>query len=314
MSFLDAIAITLPLFALILLGWALVRYLHWPQSVAEALGRYVFGIAIPAMLLNLTSDLARLPPLDPRVLVAYFGACLVAFGVLRVGGQRFLGQDGVVASVFGTATIYGNIVLMGLPLAGSVLGEPGLATATPILAMNSIVLWGLATVSVEWARGAGFSFAGLASVGRGFFSNPLIVAMLTGLALSAVGLSLPKPVRATLVLLQQSAAPLALVTMGMGLAAYRISSGIKGALLMSTAKLLLLPMLAWGFARALGLSPIDTQAVVLLASVPMGVNSFLISRRFGALEGAVSTAMLVSTLASAALAPLLIVVLRRLES
>lgn len=313
MSFLDAFAITLPLFALILLGWALVRCLHWPQSVAEALGRYVFGIAIPAMLLNLTSDLARLPPLDPRVLVAYFGACLLGFALLRVGGQRLLGQDGVAASVFGTATLYGNIVLLGLPLAGAVLGEAGLATATPILALNSIVLWGLATISVESARGAGFSLAGLAAVGRGFFSNPLIIAMLTGLVISATGWTLPKAIRSTLSLLQQSAIPLALVTMGMGLAAYRIASGLRGAALMSTVKLVLLPLLAWGLARTMDLSVVDAQTVVLLASVPMGVNSFLIARRFGALEGAVSTAMLVSTVASAALTPVLIVLLRHLE-
>ena len=106
---------------------------------------------------------------------------------------------------------------------------------------------------------------------------------------------------------------LALVTMGMGLAAYRISSGLREALVMSVAKLLMLPLLAWSLARLLGLSTLDGQTVVLLASVPMGVNSYLISRRFGALEGPVSTAMLVSTLASAGLTPLLIVVLRRLE-
>jgi predicted permease len=313
LSILDAIAITAPLFALILLGWGLVRHARWPQAVAEALGRYVFGIAVPAMLLNLTSDLARLPPLDPRVLVAYFGACLLAFGALRFGGQRLFDYDGVAASVFGSATTYGNIVLLGLPLAGTVLGEPGLATATPILALNSIALWGLATISVEWARGAGFSLAGLAAVGRGFLGNPLIIAMLAGLAISLTGWQLPKPVRATLVLLQQSAVPLALVTMGMGLAAYRISSGLREALVMSVAKLLMLPLLAWSLARLLGLSTLDGQTVVLLASVPMGVNSYLISRRFGALEGPVSTAMLVSTLASAGLTPLLIVVLRRLE-
>ncbi len=313
MSFADAIGITLPLFALILLGWALVRFLHWPPSIAEALGRYVFGIAIPAMLLNLTSDLARLPPLDPRVLVAYFGACVIGFCLLRLAGQRLLRQDGVAASVFSTATLYGNIVLLGLPLTSAVLGEAGLATATPILALNSIVLWGVATTSVEWSRGAGFSLARLAAVGRGFFSNPLIVAMLLGLVVSGLGLTLPRPVRSTLALLQQSATPLALVTMGMGLAAYRIVSGLRGALLMSAVKLGLLPLIAWLLARALDLSTIDGQAVVLLASVPMGVNSYLISRRFGALEGVVSTAMLVSTLASAALTPLLIVLLRSLE-
>ena len=69
MSFTQALGTTFPLFSLILLGFGLVRWLHWPQSIGDALGRFVFTVALPALLLNLTSQLASLPPLDPRVLL-----------------------------------------------------------------------------------------------------------------------------------------------------------------------------------------------------------------------------------------------------
>ncbi len=310
MSFTEALGITFPLFALILLGFSLVRYLHWPEAVGDALGRFVFTIALPALLLNLTSNLSNLPPLDPRVLLAYFGGYLVAFVVLRLVGPRLLGYEPVAASVFGTSAIYGNIVLLGLPLINSVLGQDGLATAVPIIALNSIVMWSLATIAVELARGSGLSFASLSAIGKGFFSNPLIVAMLAGAAISLLGLTIPKPIRSTLQLLQDAAVPLALVTMGMGLAGYRIASGLRDALVMSLAKLIMLPLLVVAIALAIGLPAPETRVLALLASAPMGVNAFLISRRFGALQGEVSTAMLLSTLASAALTPLLIVTLR----
>lgn len=313
MTFTQALGTTFPLFALILLGFVLVRYLRWPESVGDALGRFVFTIALPAMLLNLTSNLANLPPLDPRVLIAYFGGYLAAFFALRLLGPRLLGYEPVAAAVFGTAAIYGNIVLLGLPLISSVLGQNGLATAVPIIAVNSIVMWSLATIAVELARGDGLSFQSLSAIGKGFFSNPLIVAMLGGALISLLGLTIPAPIRATLQLLQDSAVPLALVTMGMGLAGYRIASGLRDALVMSVAKLIVLPILVVALALAIGLPPLETQVLALLASAPMGVNAFLISRRFGALQGEVSTAMLVSTLASSALTPILIVALRRLD-
>lgn len=312
MSFAQALGITFPLFALILLGFCLVRYLNWPDTIGQALERFVFTIALPAMLLNLTSNLANLPPLDPRVLVAFFGGYLVVFLALRLSGRRLLGYEPVACAVFGTTAIYGNIVLLGLPLISAVLGQDGLATAVPILALNSIALWSLATVAVEQARGVPFTLSGLSSVGKGFFGNPLIVAMLSGGLISLTGLTLPGPIRSTLDLLQAAAVPLALVTMGMGLAGYRITSGLRDALVMSLAKLVALPALVIGIALAIDLPPLETQVLALLASAPMGVNSYLISRRFDALQGPVSTALLVSTLASAALTPLLIMMLRRL--
>ena len=312
MSFAQALGITFPLFALILLGFSLVRYLRWPDAIGQALERFVFTVALPAMLLNLTSNLANLPPLDPRVLVAFFGGYLVAFLALRLSGRRLLGYDPVACAVFGTTTIYGNIVLLGLPLISAVLGQDGLATAIPILALNSIVLWSLATIAVEQARGVPFTLSGLSAVGKGFFSNPLIVAMLGGGLISLSGLTVPGPIRSTLDLLQNAAVPLALVAMGMGLAGYRIASGLRDALVMSVAKLILFPAIVIGIAVAIDLPPLETQVLALLASAPMGVNAHLISRRFDALQGPVSTALLVSTLASAALTPVLIMVLRRL--
>lgn len=312
MSFAQALGITFPLFALILLGFSLVRYLRWPDAIGQALERFVFTVALPAMLLNLTSNLANLPPLDPRVLVAFFGGYLVVFLVLRLSGRRLLGYDPVACAVFGTTTIYGNIVLLGLPLISAVLGQDGLATAIPILALNSIVLWSLATIAVEQARGVPFTLSGLSAVGKGFFSNPLIVAMLGGGLISLSGLTVPGPIRSTLDLLQNAAVPLALVAMGMGLAGYRIASGLRDALVMSVAKLILFPAIVIGIAVAIDLPPLETQVLALLASAPMGVNAYLISRRFDALQGPVSTALLVSTLASAALTPVLIMVLRRL--
>lgn len=308
MTFAHALGITFPLFALILLGFVLVRQLHWPESIADAFGRYVFSVAIPAMLFNLTSDLAKLPPIDARVLLVFFGSYLALFLGLRLAGRTLLGYDGIAASVFGTSPLYGNIVLLGLPLTSAVLGQAGLATAVPIIALNAIFLWTLATASVELARGGRLSLASLKAIGSGFFRNPLIVAMLVGIAISVTGLPVPAPLRSATDLLQASAVPLALVTMGMGLAEYRISSGLREALIMTVIKLVLLPALVIGLALALALPPLETQVLALLASAPMGINAYLISRRFEALQGPVSTALLVSTLASAALTPLLIVI------
>ncbi len=48
-TLLHQILIAMPLFVLIALGWLLVRWRHWPESITEAINRLVFRVALPAM-------------------------------------------------------------------------------------------------------------------------------------------------------------------------------------------------------------------------------------------------------------------------
>jgi predicted permease len=306
MTFLQAFELALPLYLLILVGYLLTRYARWPKAVPEALSRFVFVIAIPSMLFALTSDLSRLPAFDLRVLVAYFGACLVVFTGARILAAKLFRQDGVGQSVFAMGAIYGNTVMLGLPIAKAAIGEAAVPSLALVLVTNALVMWTLATVSVEWARGGALSWRGILTTLRSVLTNPVVASILLGTAWSLTGLTLPSPVRASLSLLGQSAVPLALVTVGFGLASYRIREGINEALVITALKLVALPALVWIIARLIGLPAMETQVVVLLASIALGVNGYLMAREFNALQGPIGTALLVSTIASAVTVPLVL--------
>ena len=309
MAVLAAFELAVPLYALILLGYLLARFGDWPKSVADALSRFVFVIAIPAMLLHLTSDLSRMPPVDARLLIAYFGGCLIVFGASRLLSARLFSQDGAGQSVFGMASIYGNTVLLGLPIAKSAFGEAAVPSLALVLLTNTLAMWTLATTSVEWARGGQWTPRGILRTMRSVLSNPIVASILIGTTWSLTGLTLPSPLRATLNLLGQSAVPLALVTVGIGLTAYRISEGLREAIVISVVKLAVLPLLVWLLSRLIGLPPLETSVIVLMASIALGVNAYLMAREFRALEGPVSTALLVSTVASAVTVPLVLLLL-----
>ena len=306
MSFAAAFELALPLYLLVLIGYLLARFGNWPKSIAEALSRFVFVIAIPSMLFGLTSDLSRLPPIDIRVLVAYFGACLVVFVIARVASAKLFHQDGVGQSVFAMGAIYGNIVMLGLPVAKAAIGEAAVPSIALILVTNALVMWTLVTTSVEWARGGSLSWHGVLATLRSIVTNPVVASILLGAAWSLTGLPLPSAVKGTLALLAQSAVPLALVTVGFGLAAYRIRDDLRESLAMSALKLVALPLLAWIIARLVGLPPLETQVVVLLSSIALGVNAYLMAREFKSLEGPVGTALLLSTAISAVTVPLVL--------
>src|ERR1700720_308488 len=99
-TFEHIVALTAPLFILVLLGYGMTRWAGWPKPVSDALTRFVFAVGIPALLFRLMSDFSRLPPVDPRLLIAFFGSCFVVFALGRFIAFRVFRMDGVSQSVF----------------------------------------------------------------------------------------------------------------------------------------------------------------------------------------------------------------------
>lgn len=305
-TFLLHVELAAPLFILVLAGYLLVRVGRWPAAVSDALTRFVFAIALPALLFRLMSGWSALPPVDARLLLAFFGGCLIVFVVGRVVGLGLFRLDGVSQSVFALGGVFSNNVLLGIPLAKLALGERALAPAALVLVFNALILWTLVTVSVEWARQGAFSAKGFAATARSVITNPIVAAIVSGTLFGLTGFTLPPLIEQPLALIGQAAAPLALFVLGMGLAEYGIRSGWRPALAICGLKLVLMPAVVWALAWALGLPLLETQVVVLLASLAVGVNVYLMSRQFKAMESAVAASLVLSTLLAAFTTPLVL--------
>ncbi|MEY4763344.1 MAG: hypothetical protein RI907_17 [Pseudomonadota bacterium] len=305
-ALLHYLALCAPLFAVVGVGWALAHWPRWPARATALLSQAVFNVALPALLFRLMSDLSRLPPVDWRVLVAFFGSCLIVFGLERLLAWRGFQLDGVSQSLFGLAGVFSNNALLGIPLAKVTLGEAALPTVALVLVFNALTLWTLVTVSVEWARHGSLSLQGLGATVRSVLSNPLILAILGGTAFGVSGLTLPPLVLTPLTWVGNVAAPLALFTLGLGLHAHGLLAHWRPSLAMTVMKLVVQPLVVWGLAVALGLGAIETRAVVLLGSIAVGANVYLMSRHFRVMEGPVAASLVMSTALSAVTTPLLL--------
>jgi predicted permease len=305
-SFARLAHLTAPLFLLVFVGYALSRWGRWPKVASDALTRFVFVVAIPAFLFRLMSDFSRLPPVDARLLIAYFGGCAALYVLARVIGARAFRMDGAQQSIFAVGTIFSNNVLLGIPLAKITLGDESLPAVSLVLVFNSFVLWTLVTVSIEWARKRDFSLRGILGTARGVLTNPVVASILLGTVFGFSGMVLPGMVDHTLLLVSQAAVPMSLIVLGMGLAEYGIRADWRASVALTALKLAVLPLVVYGIARALALPLRETQAVVMMASLPVGANVYLMARQFGALEGPVASSLVLSTLLAAATTPLIL--------
>ena len=303
-ALLHQIYLSTPLFILVFIGYGVMRWAHWPKVMSESLSRFVFSLALPAMLFHLMSDFSKLPPVDARLLIAFFGGCFIVFILGRFMAWKLFKLDGVSQSVFALGGIFSNNSMLGLPLAKMMLGDAALPSVALVLVFNSLILWTLVTISVELAKHGSFSFRGFFHTVKSVLKNPIVFGILTGTAWGLTGWKLPLLIVNTVGMVSGAAAPMALLSLGMGLAEYGIGGNWGQSISVCLLKLIGHPLAAWGIARLIGLPSMETQAIVLLASIATGVNVYLMARQFKTMEGVMATSLLLSTVLAAVTTPL----------
>ena len=303
-AFVQELQLAAPLFAVVLLGYIIGRAKFWSKEASAALARFVFTIALPAMLFRLMSGLAALPPVDTRLLFVYFGGCLIVFVFARVLGRAVFRLDGVQQSVFALGGVFSNNVLLGVPLAEALLGAQAMPSVALVVIFNSLLLWTAVSISVEWARHGRLSLGGFGATARSVLTQPVVAAIVAGAGFGWLGGELPSLVDRPLALVGDAAVPLALIVIGMGLAEYGIRQDLPVGVTITVIKLIGQPLAVLALARLVDLPPTETSVAVLLASLSVGINVYLMAREFDAMEGAVATSMVLSTAAAALTMPL----------
>jgi len=302
-----------PLFGTVFAGYAVAKLPFWRLRWTHLASRAVFAMLVPALLFHRMSDLSTLPPVDVRLLIAFFGGCFVVFAIGRATAAWLFRLDGISQSIFALGGVFSNNVLLGLPMARATLGPEALPSVALVLVFNSLTLWTLVSVSIEWARHGALSIARLGKTAFKVLTNPIVAAILLGTACGLARLQLPAVVTAPLAALSSIAGPAALLVLGLGLAEHGFLSDVRQGLAISVLKLVASPLVVWGLAVALDLPAMERKVVVLLAGLSVGVNVYLMSIHFARLKAAVASSLVLSTALAVFTTPVLLALLRALE-
>ncbi|MGZ3215197.1 AEC family transporter [Paracoccus sp. T5] len=298
---------TLPFFALIGLGWGAAAIRFFPAEGAVWLTRFVFYFALSAMLFRFAAGLDMAALFDLRFVLAYLlgSGAVWAIGI-TVARARGLGI--AEAAMEAQCCMIGNTGFLGVPMLVVLLGPAAIGPVLMVLTIDMLVFSTLITLIIHAARQGGLRPAAVVPVLRGVASNPMILAMVAGLAWGGLALPLPEPVDEFLTILGAAATPGALFAIGASLAGRRLARLAPSAWL-SGAKLVLHPaavgLAAWGF----GVDPVAAGVMVVAAGLPVAGNVYILAQHFGVAQQRVSTAILISTAASILTIPALILLI-----
>ncbi len=310
------LAVTIPFFALVLLGWLAARAGPLPESAIPGLNAYVLWFALPCMLFRLGAGLPLEKLADPVLLGLWLTGALVMVALaitltLRRKGAPPERRVGLRDASFGAlVAAFPNSGFMGVPLLVALFGDaaagPVIGTMLIDMAITSSLCLALAEADGHHGQGLGRSL--LKSL-RGAAMNPLPWAIVLGAALGVSGWSLPGPVAQVIKLLGDSATPVALFTIGAVLwrAGQHAHTRTPPAryLPLAALKLFVHPALMLGLglvARALGLPVSDfaLMVLVLTAALPSASNVSLLAERYRADNGRVARIIMASTVMACA--------------
>lgn len=292
-------AVAVPVFGTVALGFAMARVGVFTRDTGAGLTRFMFHLAIPAMLFRGLAG-AELPERVPwAYLAAFYLPSFAVFWLALRGAQWWLGWSRREAGMAGMSACYANIVLLGFPLMHAAFGERGHLPMFILMATQSTLLFPLATYALEiygHAR-AGQPLVYLRAAAR-LALNPVILALAAGFVVNRAELGVPAVAARMLELVGTAGPGCALVALGISLAQYHFGGGWRDALWLVVLKNLLCPLLVWGLGSALSLPPLWLATAVLMAAMPAGINTFIFASQYDIRQDTVAKTIVVSTLAS----------------
>ncbi len=293
---LAVVDVIVPVFGLIAAGWAATFTPIFDARGARALSGFVFYFAIPLLLFAKVATTPAVGGGASSLLATYYGATGLIFLAGALLAARLFRRRADEAVLIGFAAAYGNGVMIGIPVVLTVLGPAATFPLMLIISFHGLVFFTATTVLVESFRGAG---AGptriLVEIARGTASNPILVALVLGLAWNRLELPLPSTGLAFAELAGSAAIPCALFATGATLRSFGVRTGLPLVATIVALKGIAHPLLVLVLAHALGLDSLALQVAVLLAAVPVGVNPYLFAARYQTAEAECATAVAVST-------------------
>ncbi|WP_172378195.1 AEC family transporter [Gilliamella apicola] len=303
---------TLPLFILILLGFLAVKLGRWQKTVTDSLTKFTFYIAFPIMLFQIMSHFSEQSEIDIKLLLVFFGGSFIVFATGCLIASKVFKLNGSQSTLFAMGGIYTNTVFVGIPIIKMLLGDQAIPIVAIIVIFNALILWTLATVSIEFVQMGKLSGRSFIKALKNVSKNPIIIGIFTGIVVNYIGLPIPNFINQSTKMVSDMTAPLSLIVLGMGLAEYKIRDQFLITGSICILKLAILPIITYIVGKLLGLPTLELQVVVLLSSVSIAINCYMMARQFEVLQGPIASSLLISTALSSVTTPLILSIMTHL--
>jgi predicted permease len=254
-------------------GFLVGRARLFPSDAADTLNRFVIYVSLPAVVLRLIPKLSLSPGLAVVAIMPWLCAAFAALVVMAAGRVLGFGRDVLGALLL--CVPLGNTSFLGFPMVSALLGAESVKLAVLYDQLGSFLI--LATYGIfVVSRFSGDRPPTTRAVLRRIATFPPFVSLVIA------SLPLPRPAWTEPLLLRlgDTLVPLALFAVGLRLELGRPRAASALAFGLAT-KMLVLPVVAFSFARALSASASVLSVTVLESAMPPMITAGAVAAAAG---------------------------------
>lgn len=306
---LEVLGITGPIYLVIAIGYAAVRWGLLQSADMRVLGRFVTAVAVPALLFRAVARLHIGEVLHLDYLAVYAAGSIATLIVGTVVAMKLRGRGLTHAAFLGLGGSSSNSAYVGYPLAAQVLGPVAAVGLALCMLVENLLVIPLGLAMAEAGGRDAHPWRLLRQTFTGLAKNPMIQGLVAGTVASLAGWLPPAPIFKGISLLADAAAPVALFVIGGSLVGLKLA-GLRGDIAQVVVfKLLVHPLAIVGLLLVWPLAaPGLNAAALIFAAVPMMSIYPMLALRHG-LEQMSAAALLAATVVSFVTLNLLLVAL-----
>ena len=267
----NVLSITVPVFALISLGFLAIKTKILAANASQVLSQFVVNFALPALLFRAISDKPVADVFHPVYLIGYGGGSLLTFAVLFYYCKKRRAKSTRQSAIFAMGGSFSNNLMIGYPVVLQVFGPLATVPLALTLMIENFIMFPLtlmlaganqdnqqSKVSIVWQ-----------SI-KNVFKNPIILSIIIAVIFSILDIKLAEPANKVIDLLANAASGIALFSIGGLLVGVKLKAVVKEIFTVMLVKLLLHPLLVLiTFMILPDVEPNLIAAAIVLASMPM---------------------------------------------
>ncbi len=296
--FFEILAVVLPVFLVIGLGYFLKRIGLIDSAFLFQTNRLVYYVALPLLLFYKIGTADFFANFNGALVIGASLAIAIGF-ILSYGYAALRGYPPAARGSFSQGSFRGNLAYIGLAIVLNAYGEDALTRAgilmgflVPVLNFFAILALLLPHRNAGDQRGAMFWIRQIAL-------NPLILASFAGILWSFLHLPLPQVAERSLKIASGMTLPLALMAIGGAFSLEKLRGDLVRAFLATGIKLAWLPLIAAGLLWMLEVRGLDLAIGVLMSGAPAATATYIMAHQMKGDSELAGSIVMMSTLASA---------------
>lgn len=288
---------TLPIFAVIAIGYILKQTGMLNDNFIEVANRFNFKVTLPILLFTDIGSTNISKNFDGKYILFCAIVTTICFWTIWFITKKIM-KDSSMIGAFVQASFRGSAAIFGIAFIQNIYGDAGM---TPLMIIGSVPLYNIYSVIVLTFEGDNKQ-KGMDNIKKAcinIIKNPIIIGILLGILESLLNINFPKIVDKTLANFAVMASPLALVTIGASFEGKKALAKIKPTLVSSFIKLIVQVALFLPLAVYFGFRDQKLIALLIMLGCPTTVSCYIMAKNMNNDGVLTSSIVVVTTLLSA---------------